>query len=146
LEWRYAQDADLPLLARWNRELQEDEGAAAMSAEALLGRLRRWLSSEYTAILFDSQETPIGYALFRRTDPDLKDPSGVYLRQFFVSRDKRRQGMGTRAMELLLADVLGGHRVILEALNSNPAGHAFWRSLGFQPYSVRYDLDPSRGP
>ena len=29
-------------------------------------------------------------------------------------------------------------RIFLEVLSSNPAGHAFWQSVGFKPHSVKY--------
>ena len=52
----------------------------------------------------------------------------------------RRFGYGTRAIRLFLGETVGGRRLVLEALNSNPIGQKFWRSLGMRVYSVTFEL------
>lgn len=53
----------------------------------------------YTAIIFAQRTVPVAYALFR-TDGDV-----IYLRQFFVDRQHRAQGIGRQAMYLLQTTV-----------------------------------------
>lgn len=113
-----------------------------MASGAVEARLQRWLLSGYEGLIFEVESVPVGYALFRQTDPDLKEPDGVYLRQFFILREHRRRGLGTRAFQLFRNEALGGRRLVLEALASNPDGEAFWRSLGMMPYSVTLELKP----
>lgn len=137
IQCRHAAPADLDLLARWNRTLQEDEGHDPMSLQAITDRLRRWLSDNYQAVCFEVDGQPIGYALYRPTDPDTEGP-GIFLRQFFIDRNHRRQGLGTAAYGLFEQHITGDQIVALEVLASNPAGHQFWQSLGFRDYSTTY--------
>src|SRR4051812_18830965 len=95
LSWHEASDADLPLLAEWNHQLIRDEGHRnPMTVAQLEGRMKQWLQGEYRAVLFSSDE-PVGYALFRRDD------ELIYLRPFFVRRDRRRTGIGRAAFSIL---------------------------------------------
>ena len=104
-----------------------------MSAAELAERMRSWLSSGlYRAIIFEQDSFPLAYALFR-TEPD----SGIYLRQFFVSRAYRRQRVGSQAVELLFREVFPpAARVTLEVLAGNKLGQSFWSAVGFKCYSI----------
>ena len=113
-----------------------------MEAAAIIARLRRWLANEYQGLLFELDSRPVGYALFRPTDPDLKGADGIYLRQFFIAREHRRRGLGSQAFGLFVDHAVSGRRVVLEALASNPAGQAFWQSLGLRVYSVAFERPP----
>jgi GNAT superfamily N-acetyltransferase len=107
-------------------------------------RLDRWLAGEYESVLFEDQNQAVGDALFRQTDPDLKGPDGIYVRQFFISREHRWAGFGRRAFDLLRLEVFpSGMRIVLEAVSTNRDGQAFWRSMGFREHSVLYELGPS---
>lgn len=141
MNWRYAIAADLERLAAWNRELQEDEGSDPMSSDDLVRRLTGWLATDYRAVIFETLSDPIGYALFRVADPDLQGPDTIYLRHFFVSRSHRRGGYGSRAFEILVRNVFQDQKIVLEALNNNPGGQAFWESQGFEAYSVTYQRE-----
>jgi ribosomal protein S18 acetylase RimI-like enzyme len=124
---RRATPRDVPRLARWNRELIEDEQHERAPEPALLeGRMRGWLTEEYIACVFEAKGEPVGYALFREL------PDWMHLRHFFVARDRRREGIGRRAFERLIASVFPrGKRVLVEVLSENAPAVAFWRSLGF---------------
>jgi len=129
LIFRVATAADAVQLASWNQQLIEDEGHDnTMSLEELVARMRTWLTSEYRAVVFEepAAPTPVAYALFRNT------PEWIHLRQFFVARDRRRRGIGARAVALLRAEVFPPDKsVIVEAMAWNHAALSFWRAVGF---------------
>jgi GNAT superfamily N-acetyltransferase len=141
LVFRVATAADAPQLASWNRELIEDEGHDnAMSLDQLVARMRAWLTTEYQALVFDELATPapapVAYALFRH------EPEWVHLRQFFVVRDRRRRGIGARAVALLRDTVFPpGVPVIVEAMAWNHAALSFWRAVGFTDRYVGLESD-----
>jgi GNAT superfamily N-acetyltransferase len=140
LVFRVATAADLPQLASWNRQLIEDEGHDnTMSLEELAARMRTWLTREYQALVFEdpTTPTPAAYALFRIT------PEWVHLRQFFVARDRRRRGIGARAVALLRAEVFPpGKSVIVEAMTWNHAALSFWRAVGFADRYIGLESRP----
>jgi ribosomal protein S18 acetylase RimI-like enzyme len=142
---------ELERVARMNVALQEDEGAYVMRIEHALARLRAWLDGPYRCTVFVDGEDLAGYALHRPTDPDSEGhPGGVYLRQLFIVRERRRRGLGREAFSLLVSEVFPeGCYITLEALVANPDGQAFWKALGFREYSVRFEraaaLTPRRG-
>ena len=134
MELREANESDLPLLARWNRELIEDQRADnAMTVALLELRLARWLASDYEAVIFEQRGEPVAYALFR------PDEGGVYLRQFFVARGHRRRGVGREAMRIFCERcVLAGASLSLEVLTHNERALAFWRALGMREHAIRF--------
>jgi GNAT superfamily N-acetyltransferase len=140
LSFRVATAADLPQLASWNQQLIEDEGHDnTMSLEELVARMRTWLTTEYQALVFEepTTPTPAAYALFRRT------PEWIHLRQFFVARDRRRRGIGARAVALLRAEVFPPDKpVIVEAMAWNHAALSFWRAVGFADRYVGLESRP----
>jgi GNAT superfamily N-acetyltransferase len=142
MRWRSVEPGDYQLVADWNRELQVEEGAAPMETPEISTRLQRWLSAEYEAMIFEVNSSSIGYALFRPTDPDPEGPGGIYLRQFFIAPAHRRTGNGSRAFRLFVREAVRGRRLLLEALETNPNGRKFWRSLGLHVYSYKFELPP----
>jgi ribosomal protein S18 acetylase RimI-like enzyme len=136
VQLRSATDADFPLLAQWNRELIEDERADnAMTLGQLELRMRGWLAGDYTAVIFEASAEPVGYGLF------LPDESGVYLRQFFVSRAHRRRGVGREAFRLFRERcVPQGASLSLEVLVHNERALAFWRAVGLREHALRFRL------
>jgi len=126
MSWRRAEHAEAPLLARMNAQLIHDEGHSnRMTAAELEPRMRAWLAGEYTAVLFEEEG--------------------------FVVRDHRRRGVGRRAFDLLVGEVLSsGTRVVVEVLSPNARALAFWQALGLTDYAralerrpVAYDRDPT---
>lgn len=131
---REAAECDCSVLAEMNHQLIQDERHRnPMTVAELAERMRGWLSSGvYRAILFEHDSVPLAYALFR-TEPD----SSIYLRQLFVSRERRRQGVGSQAVELLFREVFPRTaRVTVEVLADNQLGRAFWTAVGFQSHSI----------
>src|SRR6185295_5473286 len=115
MSFRYAEVSDAALMAGMNHDLIRDEGHRnRMSVAELESRMRDWLVGEYRAVLFERNGSPAGYALFR------DEPEFVYLRQFYVRPEFRRQGVGREAMSWLLANVWkNAKRVRLEVLIGN---------------------------
>lgn len=138
MHYRLATLDDCQLLAELNAQLIQDEGHRnPMSVDQLAERMRAWLAGEYCAVIFaagqgpEAPQQPLGYALFR------EEPEHVYLRQFFVRRDARRQGIGRAAIEHLVRSVWPAHkRIRLDVLVGNTAAIAFWLSVGFADYCL----------
>ena len=96
--------------------------------------MRRWLASEYRAVIFELASEPVAYALYRPSDN-----GGVHLRQFFVVRSHRRKGLGRRAIALFRRQVVPmGGTLTLEVLVQNQVGLAFWRALGFREHAISF--------
>ena len=138
MKFRRATLDDCPLLAELNHQLIRDEGHRnRMSVAELEQRMRGWLSSEYTAILFEDGGETVAYGLYR------EDAGEIYLRQLFVAKNRRRQGIGRGAMEILRSKIWPkGKRLTVEVLSANSAGVAFWRAVGYRDYSLTLEILP----
>ena len=137
LEWRNASEGDLALLAEWNHQLIRDEGHRnPMNVAELAERMKEWLHGEYRAILFSESE-PVAYALFKQ------DGALIHLRQLFVRRDRRRAGIGRRAVEILRREIWpSGVRLSVDVLCQNHGGIAFWRNVGYRDYCLTLEITP----
>jgi ribosomal protein S18 acetylase RimI-like enzyme len=136
---RPATMADVPELARMNRQLIEDEGSRnPMSPAELENRMRQWLQADWQAVLIYADELLAGYALFRvRPDDYFPQQSDVYVRQFFIQREWRRHGIGRSAFEQLVNSYFPPDASLtLEVLSNNPVAQRFWQQLGFQAYCI----------
>lgn len=138
LQYRFATVDDLDRLAVWNRHLIDDEGHRnRMTVPELRERMEGWLAGAYRAVVFELGGRPAAYALFR------EGTSEVHLRQFFVDRAYRRQGVGRSAVALLREAVWSREkRVTVDALVANAPAVAFWRSVGFGAYSLALEARP----
>lgn len=86
------------------------------------------------------EEVVVAYALWR------EQPEEIYLRQLFVVRHRRRQGLGRTAVDMLRRQVWPrDRRLTVEALVANEAAVAFWRALGYRDYSLPLEIAPE-GP
>lgn len=137
---RLATPDDCSLLVELNRQLIQDEGHRnPMSVPELDQRMKGWLAGEYRAIIFEQGGEVVAYALFREQADE------IYLRQLFVVRHKRRQGIGRRALEILRAEVWPrGKRLTVEALVSNEKAVDFWRAMGYRDYALRLEIMPDQ--
>ena len=96
MTFRYARPDDSSLLAELNHQLIRDEGHRnRLTVPELEQRMSGWLSSEYRAVLFEDSWETVAYALFH------EKPEEIYLRQLFVVRHRRRQGLGREAVGIL---------------------------------------------
>lgn len=121
------------VLAAMNRDLIRDEGLSNNPPDMpeLIKRMRSRFRYGYCAVLFEMQDKPVGYAVFRVGDKQM------YIRHFFIKLTFRGQGFGRRAFNLLMENYRPkGLRLVVESLRKNTAGIAFWKALGFNEYSV----------
>ncbi len=134
---RFASVADCSMLAAWNYQLIRDEGHRnPMDILELEERMRGWLvSGEYQAIIFEENE-PIAYALFKETEDE------IYLRQFFVVRYRRREGIGARAMAELFDLWPKEKRWTVSVLAKNIPAVSFWQAMGYNDYALTLEIMP----
>ena len=134
----FATADDCPLLAELNHQLIQDEGhRSRMRVAELERRMRDWLAGDYRAVLFEERSEVVAYALFHEL------PDEVYLRQLFVVRHRRREGIGRRAVDTLRTEVWPkDKRLTVEVLVANERGVAFWRSVGYADYALTLEILP----
>src|ERR1044072_755488 len=127
MTFRSATLDDCPLLAELNHQLIRDEGHRnRMTVPELEQRMRGWLGGEYRAVVFEDANELVAYALFR------EQPEEIYLRQLFVVRHHRRQGLGRQAVKILRSDLWPKNkRLTVEVLVANKGAAAFWRAVGY---------------
>lgn len=142
LQFRRATPHDCALLAELNYQLIRDEGHRnKMTVPELEQRMKGWLASEYVAILFEQDGQVVAHALYR------EQPEEIYLRQLFVVRDRRRKGIGRKAIEILRSEVWPKNkRLTVDVLVHNTAAIAFWRAVGYQDYCLTLEIMPAENP
>ena len=144
LTLRTATDSDLSQLARMNKELIEDEGCRnPMSIVELGQRMRGWMHGDWQVVLFCDARVVVGYAVYQfRKDEYLTDITVVYLRQMFVERSRRSQGLGKCALQLLAQTRFPPDAaVVIDVLATNPRGAKFWSQVGFQTHCTTMHWD-----
>ena len=120
---------DIPQLAVFNKQLIEDEKSDnPMSVKELESRMDGFLKTEYDAYFFEVDKAIVGYALVKNSCTPL------YLRQFFIGREYRKNHCGTEAFHALL-NYLNVDSIDIEVLSGNEPGNLFWESLGFKEVS-----------
>lgn len=142
LAWRHAMEADLDRLAEWNHQLIQDEGARnPVSVAQLSERMKGWLQGEYRGVIFTAGDNAVAYAVYR------PENDHIHLRQLFVCRHRRREGIGRRSIELLRRQIWPRDvRLAVEVLCANHRAVAFWRSMGFRDYSLLLEITPGLPP
>jgi len=138
MTFRQATLEDCAVLARLNHELIQDEGHRnRMTVTELENRMRGWLSGEYRATIFEENGEVVSYALFR------EQPEDIYLRQLFVVRHRRSQGLGRQAVEILRSQVWPRtKRLTVDVLVTNKRAVAFWRAIGYTDYCLTLEILP----
>jgi len=142
MTFRRATSNDCNLLAELNHQLIRDAGHRnKMTVPELEQRMRGWLQSEYSSIIFEEKNETVAYALYREPGEE------IYLRQLFVIPDCRRQGIGRQAIEILRSQIWPRNkRLTVEVLVKNTAAVAFWRAVGYQDYSLTLEILPAKAP
>jgi len=138
MKHRFATLKDTARLAEWNHQLIQDEGHRnPMNVAQLEKRMRGWLKKEYRAVIFEEEGEWVAYALYR------EEAKEIYLRQLFVARERRREGIGKRAAAILRKTIWPkDRRLTLEVLTANATGLAFWRAEGYTDYSLMLEIMP----
>jgi GNAT superfamily N-acetyltransferase len=139
LDWRRATLNDCPLLADLNHQLIRDEGHRnKMDVAQLSQRMGGWLQfGEHAAVIFQYGGEVVAYAVYRESAEE------IYLRQLFVVRTRRREGIGRQACAILRGKIWPkSKRLIVEVLAKNTAAIAFWRAVGYQNYSLCLEIMP----
>lgn len=83
-------------------------------------------------------DTVVGYALYQhRSDEFFPERRIIYLRQFLIEREHRRQGLGRSALRQLFATRFPSPcTVVVDVLMANARGVEFWKAVDFQPYQL----------
>jgi ribosomal protein S18 acetylase RimI-like enzyme len=139
MTFRAATLDDCPLLAELNHQLIHDEGHRnRMTVPLLEQRMKGWLSDEYRAVIYEESREVVAYALFR------EQPEEIHLRQLFVVRHRRKQGIGRGAVEILRSQIWSKtKRLKVEVLVTNQRAVSFWRAVGFTDYALSLEILPS---
>lgn len=135
--FRAATAADAEVLGRLNHQLIRDEGHRnPMQVDELVERMRGWLTADgYEALLGFDGDTVVAYVLWR------DEPDCVYLRQIFVQREHRRQGVARHLM-LSVFERWPDKRLTVDVLAGNARALAFWRRMGYRDYAVLLERLP----
>ena len=138
MTFRAATLDDCPRLAELNHQLIRDEGHRnRMTITELQQRIRGWISDEYRAVIYEDGGEVVAYALFREQVEE------ICLRQLFVVRHRRSQGIGRRAIEILRSQVWPKtKRLTVEVLAANKRAISFWRSVGYTDYALSLEILP----
>jgi ribosomal protein S18 acetylase RimI-like enzyme len=126
-----------------NRQLVEDEGHRNRhrSDAWFEERMRRFLTGGYRAVLFQIEGEAVAYTLY--VDHPEHDDT-IYLRQLWVDRARRRQGIGREAMRILQREIWPpDKRLTVEVLAGNHAARAFYRAVGYREYSIELEIAAS---
>jgi predicted acetyltransferase len=125
-------------LAELNHQLIGDEGHRnPMTVPELEQRMRDWLSGDYHAIIYEDGGEVVAYALFREQAEE------IYLRQLFVVRHRRSQGIGRQAVEILRSQIWPKtKRLTVDVLVANKRAISFWRSVGYADYALSLEILP----
>jgi predicted acetyltransferase len=138
VNFRRATLDDCHLLAEMNHQLIRDEvHRNKMTVPELEQRMNRWLAADYVAVIFEEDGEVVAHALYR------DEPEELYLRQLFVVRNRRRQGIGRAAMQILRTQIWPKNkRLTVSVLVHNTTATAFWRAVGYQDYCLTMEILP----
>ena len=87
----------------------------------------RLSGNEFDVYEFIEEGTPVGMATVERA----RRYPGVSVESFFICREHRRKGCGTRALNALM-EHLGETAIDLDVYRWNERAIAFYRSFGFR--------------
>jgi len=140
MRYRIATLDDVPMLSDMNRQLVEDEGHRnrSKSDSWFAARMRDFLNGEYEAVLFELEGQVVAYALYTKHRDD-KD--SIYLKQLFVDRAHRRQGIGREAIRILREEIWpADKRLTVGVLIDNHAARAFYTAMGYRENSLELEI------
>lgn len=139
MQYRIATIDDLSLLTEMNQKLVQDERHRHRfwSMSKLKERMSGFLTGKYQGVIFEDNGRVVAYALF------CDNGDHIYLRQFFVSRERRREGIGRKAVEILREHFWPkDKRITVGVLSHNKVGYSFWKSVGFKDHAIELEIPP----
>jgi GNAT superfamily N-acetyltransferase len=137
LEFRYAAQEDVGLLAEMNQQLiRDEEHRNKMTLYELERRMSDFLQANYTTVIVRKDKDDISYALYRQ------DPEWIYLRQIFVKNEMRQKGVGRKIISWLKENPWkDSQRIRVEVLVGNLEGIFFWHAVGFKDYCITMEME-----
>lgn len=136
IEYKKAEISDVNILGSMNKRLIEDEGHSnPMNINELTDRMKEFLQNEYNAYLIIEKNDVSGYCLFR------DDKEYIYIRQLFIERNKRRNGLGKSCIQWLKSNIWVGRKLRMDVLIKNNNGIEFWRKVGFEDYCITMEMN-----
>lgn len=135
---------DVSILAAMNQQLIMDENSKnTMTGSQLERRMEAWLSSNRQAVIIKRGSEIIGYMLYHHnTDEYFPYKNSIYVRHFFILPSYRRRGIGQGVFNQIASEYFPkGHALMLDVLETNPEGKAFWQKLGFDVYTITMRRD-----
>ena len=137
MQYQKAGLKDSQALAKMNRRLIVDsKHRNPMKLSQLNRRMRRWFQAGYHAYFFKEDDQVVGYCVF------IKEKEYLYIRQFYIERTARRQGLGQEAFQWLRRHIWKKeHRLRMDVLVGNKAAIGFWKSVGFKDYCLTMERD-----
>ena len=121
-----ASDQDINLLLKMNYDLMDDEKFdRPLPEEKLIERWKEFLTDNFLTLLIKIENEVVGYSVIH------DHPHPKYIRHFFIKRDFRRKGIGTKAINLIL-EYLNVNEMDVDVMFWNLDGLLFWKSLGFK--------------
>lgn len=141
MKLRAATNSDLQLLAEMNFQLIKDSGHHnPMNVKELKQRMSNWLQANYHVAIIEVNSTVVGYALWR------EELDFLYIRQFYICVDDRRNNIGKSAIESLKEHHWQGKNLRLEVLITNQVARSFWQAVGFNEYclTMEYSKENNR--
>lgn len=138
MTFRFAEEADAPLILQFIRELAEYEhmlDQVVADEAALADQLFRKKSAEVLFALEDGRE--VGFALFFHNFSTFLGRAGLYLEDLYVRPECRGRGYGRAILQRLAAIAVerGCGRLEWSCLDWNRPSIDFYRSLGAEPMS-----------
>lgn len=136
LDIRIAEEADIPLILRFIRELAAYEKleAEVVATEALLHE-SLFVKRQAQVLIATYRGEPVGFALFFHSYSTFLGRANLYLEDFYVRESHRRLGIG-RALFRRLAQICaerGCARMDWACLNWNTPSMAFYTKMGAKP-------------
>jgi predicted acetyltransferase len=134
---RKATHDDIDSLTEMNKHLIEDEGSRnPMNFAQLKERMMKMLDDIWKILVISQDGEEIGYMVYKVTpDEYFPEKSELYIRQYFVKRNHRSNGIGAEAFNKISSEYFPEEAVwTLDVLEVNPKGRRFWEKVGFKPY------------
>lgn len=149
IEIDQATKSDLPDLLTLNAGIQAhhvalspDDFHANIDPEQVRQLFLRQMDDPPQVILLAREDAdPVGYVWYEMLDAHegtfTRSGRRVYVHHIGVAASHRRQGIARRLMNRVIADA-GRREIGLSSFAANTDAHAFFESLGFEPFRITF--------